>query len=321
MSCFKAQVDLYVDKVSGSQNWGSTGRGITIPILDTQQSVVIHQQTQSPVVSDTPLDLPRGSRPSEDTVYSFEQQPRLERYSSNTPTPPSFRTGGDRPTRESVLNATSLPLLRRFSPPPCPDAIVSGAIAFGASKKMAMIISTDMELYLLFDPLFDDVASMNSTLREISEDITVFTRHLRFITDGLRVIGSQPRETIQYILSRRHHSPQHTEAYRDNITRLWLHDLVIKTIWTDDAWQEVVSRERKIFRESLRKFMDTLEARLSQCEQILLEIQVRILMARGPLAKAGEKHSAQFGDSWLKWASSGIMRMNRLVARLEMFMK
>ena len=93
------------------------------------------------------------------------------------------------------------------------------------------------------------------------------------------------------------------------------------TKWTDKAWHRRVSHERKVFNESLLKLMDILEVRLSKCQQILLDIQERILKARGPLVKAGEKRGARFGEPWLKWASDGIARLKRFTTRLERFMK
>ena len=64
------------------------------------------------------------------------------------------------------------------------------------------------------------------------------------------------------------------------------------TIWTDEAWHGRVSDEREVFNESLLKLMDILEVRLSKCQQILPEIQERILKACGPLVKR-EKSMAQ----------------------------
>ena len=93
------------------------------------------------------------------------------------------------------------------------------------------------------------------------------------------------------------------------------------TIWTDEAWHGRVSDEREVFNESLLKLMDILEVRLSKCQQILLDIQERILKARGPLVKAGEKQGARFGEPWLKWASDGITRLKDFTTRLERFMK
>ncbi|KAF8435855.1 hypothetical protein BGX38DRAFT_1216512 [Terfezia claveryi] len=160
---------------------------------------------------------------------------------------------------------------------------------------------------------------MNSTLREISADITLFTRHLIANTDGLRIIEAHPRESIQYNISRRQLSPQHTIAYRDNNVRIWLHELITMTPWTNEAWQRMVFHERKVFDESLIKLMGILEARLSKCEQTVLEIHEIILKARGPLVRRGEKYGAQFGEPWLNWAWDGTIRMKGFVAQLERF--
>ncbi|RPB19181.1 hypothetical protein L211DRAFT_871439 [Terfezia boudieri ATCC MYA-4762] len=287
--------------------------------MGTKHSTDTDGQTQSPNVSDTPLDFPRGSLPSENTVYSFEPPLGFVRNSSSTSTPALVQMEESNSDRESILSNT-LPLIQQFTPPQCPDAIVSAAIAFGASHKTAEVISRDVELYSLFDPLFSEVASMNSTLWEISEDITSFTSHLISSSDGLRIIEAYPREEIQFNISLRKLSPQHTIAYRDNNVRIWLNELIIMTAWTNEAWQSMVSQEREVFDESLIKLMDILEARLSECEQAVLEIRERILKARGPLVKTGQMHSAQFGESWLKWAVVETIRMKGIVAQMKRFM-
>jgi len=318
MSCFKREVDLYFDKYPAPE---SSGHRTGIPTLSNQQSVVTREQTHSPAVSDTSLDLPRGSVSSGDTVYSFEPPPQLDSYRSGSPTPALAQMEGSSSDKESKLHNSSLPLVQYVSPPPFPDAIMSAAIAFGASHQTAKVISTNVELYSLFDPLFEEVSSTNSTLQEISKDITQFTRQLLSISDGLRIIEGHPKETIKSNLSLQRLSPQHSIAYKDNNVRLWLHELISVKTWTDKGWQGLVSHERSVCNESVLKLMNILQGRLTKCEQIVLDIQERILKAREPLMKAGERHGGRFGEPWLKWAWDGVTRMKGFVARLDRFIQ
>ncbi|RPB19171.1 hypothetical protein L211DRAFT_871432 [Terfezia boudieri ATCC MYA-4762] len=283
--------------------------------MGTKHSTDAHGQALSPTVSDTPLDFPRGSVSSEDTAYSFEPPPGYARYSSSTSTP-TLQSEESSSDRASTLSNTP----QQLTPSQCPDAIVSAAIGFGASQKTAEIIFKSVELYSLFDPLFSEVSSMNSTLRGIAEDIISFTGHLRSSSDGLQIIETYPREDIKSNISLRQLSPQHTIAYRDKNVRSWLQELITRTAPTDEEWQSMVSQEREVFNDSLIKLMGIMEARLTECELTVLRIRGRIINARGPLSKTGEKNSARFGKLWLDWALDGTLRMKRFVEQMKRFM-
>lgn len=316
MSCLKKLVDDYIYKFAVLDG-SITPSDINITRLRIAKDGIrdkLHRQglgSRSPSVSDTPLDLPRGSLRTKASDYTIVED--------------SYCMFGQTP----CISPRACPDCMDIAPqtttpsPVCvwaaPDALISAAVAFGANQDTVNILITSQDLQFMIDPVFESVASINCTLREISDDITLFTRRLGSIKMGLNVLEKIPRDGIEFNLSRLPLYPDDNSRPDDKMVRKWLRELLVNTPSFELAWRLEILFERQIFNESSRKLMSALEGRLDRCQKDVEHLEWGLWKVRNSLSECGDPHGQRFGNPWLRWADEGIFSLKDSVRQLSRF--